>query len=160
MAYLYYTWTRFPSLSGLILNVSVNNYGHVETVSSPNHTFSCASLTQRLTSYFVHTLSLFTDKNRSWISGWSISAKVWVRAGIELASKTRICSQTRYQLRLRELNLVCTDMPTCTFYYMWIPAQMTPFPFLIISYKEDFLVYTKAPLPSIGIKFRKCANTF
>ena len=26
-------------LFGLILYVSVNSYGHVETVSSPNHTF-------------------------------------------------------------------------------------------------------------------------
>ena len=34
----------------LILYVSVNRYGLVETVSSPNHTFSWASLTKRLTS--------------------------------------------------------------------------------------------------------------
>ena len=35
---------------GLILNVPVNSYGYVGTVNSPNHTFSCASLTRRLTS--------------------------------------------------------------------------------------------------------------
>ena len=34
----------------LMLNVPVNSYDHVETVSSPNHTFSWASLTKRLTS--------------------------------------------------------------------------------------------------------------
>ena len=32
-------------LVGLILYISVNSYGHVETVSSPYHTFSWASLT-------------------------------------------------------------------------------------------------------------------
>ena len=37
-------------LFGLMLNVSVNTYGHARTVSSPNHTFvSWASLTKRLT---------------------------------------------------------------------------------------------------------------
>ena len=34
----------------LILNFPVNSYGHVGTVSSPNHTFSWASLTKQLTS--------------------------------------------------------------------------------------------------------------
>ena len=34
----------------LILYVSVNIYGHFETVSTTNHTFSWASLTKRLTS--------------------------------------------------------------------------------------------------------------
>ena len=37
-------------LFGLILYVSINSYGHVETVSSPRHTFSWASLIKRLTS--------------------------------------------------------------------------------------------------------------
>ena len=39
--------------------IPVNSYGHVETVSSPNHTFSWLSLDQ----YFVHLLSLVTDNN-------------------------------------------------------------------------------------------------
>ena len=34
----------------LLLNVPVNIYGHVGIVSSPNHTFSWAGLTQQLTS--------------------------------------------------------------------------------------------------------------
>ena len=34
----------------LALYISVNSYGHVETVSSPNHTFSWASVTKQLTS--------------------------------------------------------------------------------------------------------------
>ena len=34
-----------------------NSYGPVETVSSPNHTFSWASLTKQLTSTYAHTLA-------------------------------------------------------------------------------------------------------
>ena len=34
---------------GLLLYVPVNSYGHVGTVSSPNATFSCESLTKRFT---------------------------------------------------------------------------------------------------------------
>ena len=34
----------------LILYISVNSFGHVETVSSHSHTFSCLSLIKRLTS--------------------------------------------------------------------------------------------------------------
>ena len=34
----------------LSLYVSVNSYGHVETVSLPKHTFSCAILTKPFTS--------------------------------------------------------------------------------------------------------------
>ena len=44
----------------LFLYVSVNSYGHVETVSSPNHTFSWASLTKQL-----HILLPVTDINSS-----------------------------------------------------------------------------------------------
>ena len=46
----------FPKISwvnvlfGLMFYVPVNSYGHVETDSSPNHTFSWASLTKQLTS--------------------------------------------------------------------------------------------------------------
>ena len=47
--------TLFPGqflhcLLVLLLYVPVNSYGHYETVSSPNHTFSWASLNKRLTS--------------------------------------------------------------------------------------------------------------
>ena len=35
---------------GLRFYVPVNSFGHVETVSSPNHTFSWASLTKKFTS--------------------------------------------------------------------------------------------------------------
>ena len=45
---------------GLILYVSVNSFGHVETVSSPYHTFSCA-----VNPYFVHILSLVPDNKPS-----------------------------------------------------------------------------------------------
>ena len=58
--------------------------------------FFLDKLEQVVNQYFVHILSLVTDNNPSWISGrrrmtveiisWSISAKVWDRAGIELAT--------------------------------------------------------------------------
>ena len=38
------------SLFGLMFYIPVNSFGHVETVNSPNHTFSWASLTKQLTS--------------------------------------------------------------------------------------------------------------
>ena len=40
----------FVCLLVLLLYVPVNSYGHYETVSSPNHTFSWASLNKQLTS--------------------------------------------------------------------------------------------------------------
>ena len=71
--------------------VPVNSYGHVETVSSTNHNFSWARLTNR---YFVLTLSLVTDIDPSWISktrripieiiSRSNTMKVWDQARIEL----------------------------------------------------------------------------
>ena len=39
-------------LFDLMFNAPVNSYGHVETVSSLNHTFSWASLTKRLKQHF------------------------------------------------------------------------------------------------------------
>ena len=42
----------------------VNSYGHCGTVSSPNHTFSWASLgklEQAVNQYFMHILSFVTD---------------------------------------------------------------------------------------------------
>ena len=74
----------------------VARYGHVETVSSPNHIFTLGKLNKAFNQFFMHTLWLVTDNNPSWISGrrrmtvevisWSISKKVWGRAGIELAT--------------------------------------------------------------------------
>ena len=46
---------------GLFLYFQVISYGHVRMVSSLNHTFFWASLTKRLTSTFVHILSLVTE---------------------------------------------------------------------------------------------------
>ena len=45
----------------------VNSYGHGGTVSSPNHTFFLGKLEQAVNQYFVHILSLVTDKNPSWM---------------------------------------------------------------------------------------------
>ena len=47
-------------LFGLKLNIQVNSYGHVGTVSSPNHTFSLGRLEQAVNQYFVHIFSLAT----------------------------------------------------------------------------------------------------
>ena len=68
----------YSSLFVCCFTSKVNSYGHCGTVSSPNHTFSWASLNKRLTSnsctYFrftgeyiylywrVHTLYIFTGK--------------------------------------------------------------------------------------------------
>ena len=55
-------------LFGLMLNVPVNSYGHVRMVSSPNNTFSWASLTKQLTStscaYFYLLVTLESVKGR------------------------------------------------------------------------------------------------
>ena len=49
---------RVVATFGLLLNVPVNSYGHVGTVSSHNRTFSWAS-----NQYFVHILSIVIDNN-------------------------------------------------------------------------------------------------
>ena len=71
----------------------VNSYGHVGTVSSPNQTFFLCKLEQAVIQYFVHILLLVTDNGSVEgmrmtveIISWSISAKVWDRVGIELAT--------------------------------------------------------------------------
>ena len=61
--FLVYKGLLAKTLVGLILYVSVNSYGHVETVSSPTHTFSKASLTKWFTNIFCHILSLVPDNN-------------------------------------------------------------------------------------------------
>ena len=48
----------------LMLYLPVNSYGHVRTVSSPNHTFTWASLTKWLTGTLC-TYLLVTDNNPS-----------------------------------------------------------------------------------------------
>ena len=42
--------------------VPVNSYIHVETISSPRHTFFLGKLDYGVNQYFVHILSLVTDK--------------------------------------------------------------------------------------------------
>ena len=49
----------------LILYVQVSSYGHVRTVSSPNHTFFLGKLDLVVNQYFVHILSFVTDNNPS-----------------------------------------------------------------------------------------------
>ena len=96
----------------------VNSYGHGRTVSSPNHSFSWASLIKQLTSTLcTYFPLLLTTTLLEWFSGreendrrnfsWSISMKVWDCARIELGtsgSAVRLASVARY----------VTDWATCT----------------------------------------------
>ena len=68
-------------LFGLMLYVPVNSYGPVGKVSSPNNTFYWESLTKRLTSTLC---SRREDNGRR--NYFMISAKVWDRAGVDLAT--------------------------------------------------------------------------
>ena len=43
----------------------VNSYAHGRMVSSPNHTFFLGKLEQAVNQFFVHILSLVTDKKPS-----------------------------------------------------------------------------------------------
>ena len=49
----------------LLLYIPVNSYGHVGTVSSPNHTFFLDKLEQVVNQCFMHILSLVIDNNPS-----------------------------------------------------------------------------------------------
>ena len=74
-------------LFGLMLNIPVNSYGHVRTVSPPYHTFFLGELDKADNQYFVHMLTLVTtllELAAVEIISWSISPKVWDRAGIKL----------------------------------------------------------------------------
>ena len=73
----------------------VNSYGNCGTVSSLNHTFSWAGLSKPV--ICAHTFACnwqqpFLNKSAEGrrmtveIISWSISKKVWYRAGIELAT--------------------------------------------------------------------------
>ena len=52
-----------------MLYVPVNSYGHVGTVSSPNHTFFLDKLDYVVNQYFGHILSFVTDKVSSVWNG-------------------------------------------------------------------------------------------
>ena len=53
------------------LNASVNSYGHVGMVSSPYHTFLLGKFDYAVNQYFVHILSLVSDKPRSAVGNVS-----------------------------------------------------------------------------------------
>ena len=78
----------------LILYASVNSYGHDEELSSHTY-FYLSKLDEAVNQYFVHILSLVTDKNPRIgsrrritveIISWSISMKVWEWVVIELGT--------------------------------------------------------------------------
>ena len=52
LSWVYFVWFD--------VNVPVNSYGHVDMVSSPNHTFFPGKLDKAVNQYFVHILSLVT----------------------------------------------------------------------------------------------------
>ena len=75
----------------------VNSYGHCGTVSSPNNTFSLASLNKQLTSNRAHTFACnwqqpfmndSAEGRRTTVEiiSWSISTQVWDWAGTEPAT--------------------------------------------------------------------------
>ena len=92
----------------------VNSYGHCGTVSSPNHTFSWASLNKQLTSNSCTYIRLkLTTTLLEWISGkeendrrnyFMINLHESMGPGRDrtrdprICSQTPICSQTRYRL--------------------------------------------------------------
>ena len=51
---------------GLVLYLPVIIYGHVGTVSSPNHTFFLGKPDKAVNQFFVHILLLVIDNNPSW----------------------------------------------------------------------------------------------
>ena len=83
-------------LGGLILYIPVNSYGHAGTSVHLTTLFSWGSLNKQLTStsctyfrlYLKTTLLESAEGRRmtALIISWSISIKVWDRAGIELAT--------------------------------------------------------------------------
>ena len=87
-------WRFGYSLFDVLLNVPINSYGHGRTVSSPNHTFSWASLNKQLTSntfacnWQQPFLNASAEGRRMTVEiiSWSISTRVWDRARIELAT--------------------------------------------------------------------------
>ena len=99
----------------------VNSYGHGGTVSSPNHTFSWASLNKQLTStsctYFAcNWQQPFLNEGRRMtveIISWSISTKVWDWAGIEPATP-------RFAVRLASVARHVTDCAMRPGAYMFL----------------------------------------
>ena len=71
----------------------VNSYGHGGMVSLPNHTFFLGKLEQADNQYFLCSCQqpFMNESAEGWrmtveIRLWSISTKVWDRAGVELAT--------------------------------------------------------------------------
>ena len=96
-----------------MLNIPVNSYDHVWTVSSSNHTFFLGKLDYAANQYFVRILLLVNDDNPSRISGkevngcrhyYMINLHESMRPGRDrtgnprISSQTCICSQTHYRL--------------------------------------------------------------
>ena len=101
---LFCCWDLLPQQNSSCLCVffffcPVNSYGHGGTGSSPNHTFSWASLNKPLTSTLCTYLTTTLLEWFSEIISWSISTKVWDRAGIKLAtpgSAVRLASVAKH----------------------------------------------------------------
>ena len=79
----WFYWRKFTLVvgvkkHGLVLRfyILVNSYGHVETVSSPNHTFTWASLTKWLTRGEFNNASLH-GRSLFWYLSLCIMCKAW-----------------------------------------------------------------------------------
>ena len=102
----------------LLLYIPVNSYGHGGTVSSPNHTFSWASLNKWLTIKFVHIILLVTDNTLlKWEENdhsnyFMINLHKSMRTGRDptqdpwFFSQMCISSQTSYRLRYPPWSVV------------------------------------------------------
>ena len=98
--------------------VPVNSYGHVETVSEPNHTYSWASLTKRLTntscrgdycdiidiagSTIVILLLLWTAiailLSETFMLVWRRNLRIWL--DFSACTSTNFCTETRENFRI------------------------------------------------------------
>ena len=99
-----------------MIYIPVNSYGHVGSVSSPNHTFFLGNRDFAVSQYFMHILSLVTDNKPSWISGrdenggrnhFMMNLQESIGPGLDGIRETWICNQTSYRLcNAAGLNLV------------------------------------------------------
>ena len=109
----------------------VNSYGHGGTVSSPNHTFSWASLNKlelRAHTFACNWQQSFLNDSAEGrrmtveIISWSISTKEWDQAGIELltpGSAVRLASVTRHVTN-------CTTQPSSKSSYIYCNIRLAP----------------------------------
>ena len=130
----------------------VNSYGHGGTVSSPNHTFPGPAWTSskpvlRARTFACNWQQPFLNDSAEGrrmtveIISWSISTKVWDRAGIELATPgsavrlASVCSTQQSSMRKESLGLFYFYSISTTFQAIII-TDLTCFNLVIPSLKQ------------------------